>query len=192
MALASALPAGAQTPLADCSQGPIPDQALQLTIGEMSTALPTATLRQGGGMSEGEEGSPDYQEFDGWDLRLTAADATTDGLFASVAVLVRSGETVEGRTFRKLAGKDTGEQPATAPGLPEIQGWEVRDEDRGFDVRGVGIEAALRVEFGQRKGDVLPGRIQLCVPKEQPDEFFGDAVTAPVHLVGTFEVRIKP
>lgn len=188
---ALAFPAWSKPP-ADCSLGPIPDQDLQVSIGTTVIAMPLVTLRQGGGMSSGEEGQEGYEKFDGWRLEMTGAEEYADTLEAHVYVLVRAGEKLDGRSFRELPDKKTGEQPAVTEGTPEIQGWGVKEEDSGLRINGVGIVAGLRVEFGQRRGDVLPGRIQLCVPLAQPDKFFGDSVTAPVRLVGRFEAKIQP
>ena len=61
---------------------------------------------------------------------------------------------------------------------------------RNLSASHVGFIASLRVEFDKRRGEVLPGRVYLCVPGGQTEKFFGTKLADPVTLVGRFEARI--
>src|SRR6185437_2250800 len=96
------------------------------------------------------------------------------------SVLVPKGQRPDGKTFRKLPAAETGKQPAAEPGLPEVQSWKVKVNARKLDVSSVSFIGSLRVEFGQRRGDMLPGKVYLCVPGGQTSRMFGDKLPDPI------------
>jgi hypothetical protein len=51
--------------------------------------------------------------------------------------------------------------------------------------------ASLRLEFGQRQGNVVPGKIYLCVPKGQTTMFDSSPSKADSSVIGTFQAQIE-
>jgi hypothetical protein len=105
----------------------------------------------------------------------------TDGIFNELAVnvMARGGQKPDGRTFRVLPVDDIGKQPAAAEGTPEVQGWDLSQENAGVDTSFTQDTASIRVEFGTRKGDQLPGKIHMCVPG------------AKAEIVGSFSASLR-
>ena len=101
----------------------------------------------------------DGAKFDKYELSLM-----TDGIFNALTVnmLVPLGKKPDGRVFRALPIDSIGGQPAAAPGLPEIQGWDLQLEEADVDTSFTQESAAIRVEWGTAKGGVLPGKIHFC------------------------------
>jgi len=87
----------------------------------------------------------------------------------SVDMLVPLGKKPDGRVFRVLPVDDIGAQPAAAEGTPEVQGWSLQLESANVDTSFTQEVAAIRVEWGARKGDALPGKIHFCVPGQHAD-----------------------
>ena len=183
-ALESSGNALAQQPT-DCSSDPIPDRALDLSIGsEKVPALPSISLRKISEMSFGDE---HYEQY--------AISVQDKEMFASIeagfSVIVPKDEQPDGKTFRKLPTADTRAQPGPWQGLPEVQSWGVKHKARDLNVSHVGFIASLRAEFDQRRGDVLPGRVYLCIPGGQTHKMFGTKLPEPITLVGRFDARIE-
>jgi predicted RNase H-like HicB family nuclease/predicted RNA binding protein YcfA (HicA-like mRNA interferase family) len=74
---------------------------------------------------------------------------------------------------------DTESQPGPEPGLPEVQGWSIDNDEAGIDASHVFEIASERVEFGERRGNVLPGRIRLCATE-----------VGATQVAGVFEVEL--
>jgi hypothetical protein len=183
-ALATSACAYAQQP-ANCSTGPIPDRALEFSIGAEKVPPPPLTR-----MRKISEMTTGGQTFDQYDVSVQDKDifANTE---VSFSVLVPKGQQPDGRTFRKLPTRETAKQPGPQEGLPEVQSWSVKDKSRKLDASHVGFIASLRVEFGKRSGNVLPGRVYLCVPGGQTSRMFGDKLPDPITLVGRFEAQVR-
>jgi hypothetical protein len=95
-----------------------------------------------------------------------ALSIQTDGIFneLSVNLMVPGGQKPDGRTFRVLPVDDIGKQPMAAEGTPEVQGWDLEQENADVKTSFTQDTASIRVEFGTRNGSVLPGKIHMCVP----------------------------
>lgn len=171
----------------DCSTGPIPDEPATLSIGDTKVPLPVSDIVRAGSMSSGE-GTPTYVTW-----RLTLHDSAN--LFAPVEVdvtfLVKEGDTVDGATFRRVPSAETEDQPSPEPGTPEVQGWSVAHKDRELDLNHVLVVASLRLELGKKTGDVLPGKLRICVPGGQKQRIGSTVVAEPVEVVGSFKAAVK-
>lgn len=183
-ALGTSGSAWAQQP-ADCSPGPIPDRALELSIGsEKVPAPPLISVRK---ISEMRFG--DKEVYDQYAISMQDKEMFAD-LEARFSVIVPKGQQPDGKTFRRLRTADTKAQPGPQ-GAPEVQSWAVKHKARNVDVSHTGFIASLRAEFGRRRGDVFPGRVYLCIPGGQTDKMFGTKLPEPVTLVGRFEAKIQ-
>ena len=93
-----------------------------------------------------------------------ALSIQTDGIFNALTVdaLLRQNAKLEGHVFRMIANDDIGAQPMAAEGTPEIQGWDLQLESANVDTSFTQDTASLRLEYGARKGDVIPGKIYFC------------------------------
>ena len=145
----------------DCSVGAIPDTPVAGTVAGKDFVPKETTLDV---TRDGME--IDAAKFDKYTLTLMA-----DGIFnaATVTMLVPLGQRPDGRVFRVLPVDDIGAQPAAAPGVPQVQGWDLQLEAANVDTSFTQEVAAIRVEFGQRKGAVLPGKVHFCVPGQKAD-----------------------
>ena len=158
-ALAAALLIAATPALAapaDCSVGAIPDTPVSGTVaGKPFVPRETSLDVTKDGMEI------DDAKFDKYTLTIM-----TDGIFnaLTVTMLVPLGKPPDGRVFRVLPTDSIGAQPAAAEGVPQVQGWDLQLEAAGVDTSFTQEIAAIRVEFGQRKGTTLPGKIHVCVP----------------------------
>ncbi len=92
-------------------------------------------------------------------------------------MLVPLGKAPDGRVFRVLPTDSIGAQPAAATGVPEVQGWDLQLEAAGVDTSFTQEIASIRVEFGRRKGGVLPGKIHVCVPGQAAEIAGGFSAT---------------
>ena len=148
-------------PAPDCSVGAI-------------TATPV------GGMVKGHKFSPktievhithDGMEMDGAKFDRYELSIMADGIFNALTVnmLVPLGKKPDGRVFRALPIDSIGGQPAAAPGLPEIQGWDLQLEEADVDTSFTQDTAAIRVEWGTGQGGVLPGKIHFCSTASDTD-----------------------
>lgn len=159
---------------ADCSAGPIPDRPLELSFGaDKITELPAIKIAKiGSELSGGKPVSDQYQ------VSVEDKDMFAD-VEATLAVKVPAGQRVDGKTFRT--------QPA---GDVKQVLWGVKRKP-SLSVSFVGFVASVRVEFGKRSGDVLPGRVYLCVPGGQTEKMFGTKLPDPITLVGRFQAKIR-
>jgi hypothetical protein len=149
-----ATPALAAEP-AGCSASAIPDTPVKGTVAGKPFVVKSADVAIGKGFGVNEV------KFDSYDLTLMV-----DGIFNALTtrVIVKEGSRADGRTFRVLETRSVGGQPAAIPGVPEVQSWDLQLEAAQVDTNFTQEVASLRLEYGQRKGNVLPGKIIICVP----------------------------
>ncbi|HSM96090.1 MAG TPA: hypothetical protein VLT91_08605 [Rhizomicrobium sp.] len=104
----------------------------------------------------------------------------TNGIFneLSVDAVLRQGAALQGHVFRMIPKDDIAAQPAATTGVPEIQGWDLELEAANVDTSFTQDTASLRLEYGARKGDVIPGKIHFC------SESTGTEIT------GTFNAKV--
>jgi hypothetical protein len=115
------------------------------------------------------------KQFDRYALDLDAGDIFNE---LSVDMLVPAGKPIDGRTYRQVPG-DIGTQPMAAEGTPEVQGWDLQYDPAGVNTNFGLDEGTLRVEWGRRSGDSIPGKIYFCAP----------AVGA--EIMGTFTATVR-
>jgi len=154
----------------DCSSAQIPDTPVRGTVnGQPFVPNAVGIHITRGGMQINDA------KFDTYELSIQ-----TDGIFNAMTahVLVHAGGRADGHVYRMLAIDSIGGQPAAAPGLPEIQGWDLELEAAGVDTSFTQDVASMRLEFMPRKGDALPGRIYFCVP------------AAKAEIMGTFSAKV--
>ena len=185
--LAALAPAAgmAQALPANCSAAAVPAQPVAVSIGGTKFAPKSVKLVSAGGMSTGDE------QFDTYRLTLRNEDDLFAPLETDVTVLVRKGQRVDGKVFRKLPTKETGKQPSPTSGVPEVQGWSMKDRKAQADFSHVSYVASLRLEFGQRQGNAIGGKIYLCVPKGQTTMFDKTPSKEDSSAVGTFQAQIE-
>ena len=175
----------AQTLPPDCSAAAVPAQPVAVSIAGARFAPKSLKLASAGGMSMGD------QQFDTYRLTLRNEDDLFAPMEAQVTVLVRKGQRVDGKTFRKLPTKSTDKQPSPVSGLPEVQGWSLKNRTAKADYSHVSYLASLRLEFGQRQGNTIAGKIYLCVPKGQTTMFDSTPSKEDSSVVGTFQAQIE-
>jgi hypothetical protein len=182
--LASPVLAVAQKLPADCSKAPAPRQPLEISAGGTKFAPKSVKLARAGDMTSGDE------QFEMFRVTFESEQAFNPPLEAGVTVLVRKGQALDGKVFRQLAIKDTGKQPAPSPGTPEVQGWSFKNRPAEFDSNHALHMASLRLEFGKRQGDTMPGNITLCVPKGQKTVFDKTPSKEDSYAIGAFQARV--
>jgi hypothetical protein len=182
--LASPVLALAQKLPADCSKAPVSRQPLEISAGGAKFAPKSVKLTRAGDMKSGDE------EFEMFRVTFENEQAFNAPLEAGVTVLVRKGQSLDGKVFRKLPVKDTSKQPAPSPGTPEVQGWSFKNRPAEFDSNHALHVGSLRLEFGKRQGDTIPGNITLCVPKGQKTMFDKTPSKEDSYAIGTFQARI--
>lgn len=174
-----------QTLPADCSKATVPAKPVEISILGTKFTPKSVKLRDAGGMTYGDD------SFDSYYLTFRNDDDIFAPLEAEFAVIVRKGQRLDGKVFRKLPTKDTDKQPSPTSGLPEVQGWSVKNRDAKTDQSHVSSIASLRIEFGQRQGDKIPGKVYLCVPKGQTTMFDKTPSPADSYAIGTFQATIQ-
>jgi hypothetical protein len=154
-----AAPALAAAP--DCANAPIPDTPVRGMVNGVAFVPKETTVHVA---KDGME--MDGAKFDKYDLMLSV-----DGIFnaATVGMLVKAGTRPDGKVWRVLPTDSISAQPAAAQGLPEVQDWEIALEAAHVDTSFTDGTASIRVEWGARKGNVLPGKIHFCVPDAKTD-----------------------
>jgi hypothetical protein len=168
LAPAGALAAGMPD---DCSKAQIPNQTAKGRIGAITflpdhVAVATVNHPEMNGVA-----------YDAYDLHFQMRYKQGDNLYVDITTIVPKGQPHDGRTFRMLPTKDTRQQPMAGPGAPEVQGWAVQYDPQKIPASFVSAIGSLRVEYGTRRGDRLPGRIYFCTTAAQGS-----------YLAGTFEV----
>ena len=155
---------------AGCSANAIPDTPVKGTVGGKPFVVHKAEVRIGKGFAVNDT------KFDSYDLTLEV-----DGIFNALTTraIVREGTRADGRVFRILPTDSIGDQPAAMTGVPEVQSWDLQLESANVDTSFTQEIASMRLQYGQRKGDILPGKIYFCVP--------GQNAT----IAGTFDATIE-
>lgn len=174
----------AQLP-ADCSTAAAPKQPIEVSVGGVKFAPKAIGLRFDGLRKMGDD------EFDTYRLTLRNVDDIFAPLESEIVVIVRKGQQVDGKTFRKLPTKEIGKQPSPIPGVPEVQGWSFKDREGKGNFNHVEHVASLRLEFAKRQGDTITGSVYLCVPKGQTTIFNKTPTKEDSYAVGTFQARIE-
>ena len=187
IALATLLPVSvfAQALPADCSGATVPAKPLEVSIVGAKFAPKSVKLVSAGGMKIGDE------QFDTYRLSLRNEDDLFAPQEADVTVLLRKGQRVDGKTFRKLPTKNTDKQPGPTSGLPEVQGWSMKNKTANADLSHVTYIGSLRLEFGQRQGNSISGKIYLCVAKGQTTMFDKTPSKDDSSAIGTFQATIE-
>jgi hypothetical protein len=170
---------------ADCSAAAVPAQPVAVSIGGNKFTPKVVKLRDAGGMTYGDDA------FDTYRLSFRSEDDFSPPLEAEVTVLFRKGQRIDGKVFRKLPVKDTNKQPSPVNGLPEVQGWSLKDRPARNDLSHVSYIGSLRLEFGQRKGNTISGKIYLCVAKGQTTMFDKTPSKEDSSAIGTFQATIE-
>ncbi len=180
----------------DASRAPFPAQAARGTILGRPLVVKTAQLARSGSMETGDA------KMDTYSLDLRTNDSIFPDAEAHVSFLVKQGQKPDGETFVRLphppykfggdlsahfaALKSVELVPGTPSGtrIPLIQGLSMTaktsDADEKLSDTDDGAAPTLRLQFGKRSGNVLPGKIYFCWndPKKS-------------YVAGTFEARIK-
>jgi hypothetical protein len=156
---------------ADCSVGPIPDGAVHGTVNGQPFVPQQATI----------DFTRDGMVVNDVHLDRYVLSIQTDGIFNELTVdmMVPGGKKPDGRTFRVLPVDDIGKQPAAAEGTPEVQGWDLEQENADVKTSFTQDTASIRIELGTRRGDQMPGRIHMCVPGVKAE------------IVGTFSATMR-
>jgi len=171
----------------DCSKDAAPEGALTLKIGDRAAPLTVARMRSQ------QEMSIDEESFEVFALSLRDAESISPPHEVAVSVMVKKGESLDGKTFRRLPVDDMKQQPTPVTGegmwMPEEQSIEVNAEAEGIEYEH-GVLSSVRIEFGKREGELVPGRIRLCIAAGRKDETFLPEPTQAVVVEGKFEARL--
>lgn len=171
----------------DCSAAAAPTQPVEVSVGGVKFTPKAVKLRSMGNSTTGDE------HFDMYQLALRSEDNLSPPLDAEVAIIVRKGERIDGRVFRRLPTKDQAKQPSASKKRTEIevQGWSFKNRTAKTDFTDGEHIGSLRLEFGQRKGTTISGNIYLCVAKGQTTIFNKTPTKEDAYAVGVFEARIE-
>ena len=171
----------------DCSAAAAPKQPVEVSVGGVKFTPKAVMLRSMGNSATGDE------HFDMYQLALRSEDNLSPPLDAEVAIIVRKGERIDGRVFRRLPTKDRAKQPSASKQLTEleVQGWSFKNRPAKTDFNDAEHIGSLRLEFGQRKGTTISGNIYLCVAKGQTTIFNKTPTKEDAYAVGAFEARIE-
>ena len=170
---------------ADCSKAAAPKQPVEVSVFGAKFTPKSVRLRLAGGMKSGDE------QFDTYSLTFSSDENDfSPPLVADLAVLVKKGQRVDGKVYRKLSVKDIDKQPLATEGVPEVQGWSMKNRPTGTSFSHVEYLASMRLEFGKREGNTISGTIYLCVAKGQTSMFEKTPTKEDSYAVGTFQARI--
>lgn len=187
-AAVAALPAvGMAQPLpADCSKAAAPKRPLEISVGGTKFKPKIVKLAPAGGLSAGQD------QFDLYRLSLRSEDVASPPLEAEVTLIVRRGQRIDGKVFRRLPVREAGKQPSVFKGLPEVQGWTFRNRPAQAGLSQAEHVGSLRLEFGKREGSVIVGSLYLCAPRGQKTAAGAAPMKQDSYAVGTFQARIEP
>jgi hypothetical protein len=157
LALLAIAPASAKP--ADCSTAAAPATPVKGTVGGKDFTPTQVSVQIGKGFAVNDV------KFDSYDLSFQVGDSIFNAL--NVRVIVKEGTRADGRTFRMLATDDMGAQPMAIEGTPEVQSWDLQYGPANVDTSFTQEPASMRLEYGQRKGNMLPGKISFCVPGQR-------------------------
>ena len=190
-AILAALPFSgfAQQLPADCSKAAAPKQPLEVSVIGVKFTPKSVRLRRGNDVTLGEGKSA--EAFDGYRLTISSdVDDHSPPLETDIEVVTKKGQRVDGRVYRQLAVKDNDKQPKATQGLPEVQGWGMKNRPANVSFSHVEYLASMRLEFGKREGNTISGTIYLCVPKGQKSVFEKSPKKEDSYAVGTFKATI--
>jgi hypothetical protein len=153
-------------PPADCSMATIPAARAHGMIGGKPFALGGASLSQSGTTVGGAN-------YDTYLLTLEAPDGAGATMVIVVTASVPQGQTLDGKTFRRVASLDATQQPQAGPGEAQIPDFGIEYNPAQVDVDNLSAVAAIRLEFGTRAGGKLPAKIYLCQPDGKGNVFAG-------------------
>jgi hypothetical protein len=172
---AGVLGAGGSGWVKDASTAPFPSHPVQGSVSGKPVTLKVAQMVCNGTMTM------DDLKFNQVTLNLRSNDSVFPDAEASMTFLVKRGQKPDGKTFvrlpaspARLKGKKSyfaDLKPAeVVPGqgdgtrVPLLQSLSLSAEGAGKLDDGSGAEAlpTMRLQFGQRRGKVLPGKIYLC------------------------------
>ena len=174
---------------ADCSKAAAPKQPLEVSVLGAKFTPKSVRLRKGNDITQGEGKSA--ESFDGYRLTISSdVDDFSPPLETDIAVLVKKGQRLDGKVFRKLAVKEIGKQPMAGEGLPEVQGWGMKNRPAGASFSSVEYLGSMRLEFGKREGNTISGTIYLCVAKGQTSMFEKTPTKEDSYAVGTFQAQV--
>ncbi len=154
----------------DCSTAAIPDTPVKGTV-KGHPFVPTdihMTLTRDGMEVNGAK-------FDRYTLDFDMGDIFNE---FSIDMLVPIGKPIDGRIYRQVPG-DIDKQPMAAEGTPEIQGWDLQLDAADVNTNFGLTDATLRVEWGRKTGDAVPGKIVFCAPQ------------IDTQIAGTFAAALK-
>ena len=170
---------------ADCSKAAAPKQPLEASVLGTKFTPKSVKLGRGNDITQGSEA------FDGYRLTISSdVDDFSPPLETTISVIVKKGQSLDGKVFRKLAVKDIDKQPLATSGLPEVQGWGMKNRPTGASFSHVEYLASMRLEFGKRQGNTISGTIYLCVAKGQTSMFEKTPTKEDSYAVGTFQARV--
>jgi len=170
---------------ADCSKAAAPKQPLEASVLGTKFTPKSVKLGRGNDITSGSEA------FDGYRLTISSdVDDFSPPLETTISVIVKKGQSLDGKVFRKLAVKDIDKQPLATSGLPEVQGWGMKNRPTGASFSHVEYLASMRLEFGKRQGNTISGTIYLCVAKGQTSMFEKTPTKEDSYAVGTFQARV--
>lgn len=180
----------------DASRAPFPTQPARGTILGRPLIIQAAQLARSGSMEIGDA------KMDTYSLDLRTNDSIFPDAEAHVSFLVKKGQKPDGKTFVRLphapykfGGSLSAHSAALKPvelvaGMPSgtrvplLQGLSMTakkgDADEKRSDTDDGAAPTLRLQFGKRAGNVLPGKIYLC---------WNDVKKS--HVAGTFEALVK-
>jgi hypothetical protein len=170
---------------ADCSTAAAPTQPLEVSVNGARFKPKSIKLSRTGTMTSGND------QFDTYRLTLRSEDTISAPLAADVTIVVRKGQSVDGKLFRRKPVKEIGEQPLAAEGLPEVQGWSFQDRAANMTLNHVRYLGSVRLEFGKRQGATIPGSLYLCAAKGQSSTFNKTPTADDSYATGTFEARVE-
>ena len=174
---------------ADCSKAAAPKQPLEVSVLGAKFTPKSVRLHRGNDITQGEGKSA--EAFDGYRLTISSdVDDFSPPLETTISVIVKKGQSLDGKVFRKLAVKDIDKQPLATSGLPEVQGWGMKNRPTGASFSHVEYLASMRLEFGKREGNTISGTIYLCVAKGQTSLFEKTPTKEDSYAVGTFQARV--
>ena len=174
---------------ADCSKAAAPKQPLEVSVLGGKFTPKSVRLHRGNDITQGEGKSA--EAFDGYRLTISSdVDDFSPPLETSISVLVKKGQSLDGKVFRKLAIKEIGKQPLAGEGLPEVQGWGMKNRPANASFSSVENLGSLRLEFGKREGNTISGTVYLCVAKGQTSMFEKTPTKEDSYAVGTFQARV--
>jgi len=156
---------------ADCSIGAIPDTPVKGVVAGKPFVPKDVTMQI----------TKNGMQVDAVKMDRYALSIQTDGIFNALGVdaVLNQKSPLAGHVFRMIARDDIGAQPMATTGTPEIQGWDLQLEAANVDTSFTQDTAALRLEYGARKGNTIPGKIHFCNARTGTE------------IMGTFTARVQ-